>query len=132
MRKIFKRGYRGCTDKDFVSEEEKSGRLAARKAAEEGIVLLKNDGVLPLDKDAPLAVFGGGALHTEKSGIGSGEVNNRGTVSIVDGLKACGFSICDTDWLDDYQKVYKKSLMEWADYVKNSENIWNEKPTRMM
>ena len=134
MREIFKRGYSGCTDKNFVSEEEKSGRLVARKAAEEGIVLLKNDGVLPLDKDVPLAVFGGGALHTEKSGIGSGEVNNRGNVSIADGLKACGFNICDNDWLDDYQKVYENSLMEWTDYVISSENIWNAytgKPFRM-
>ena len=46
------------------------GRLA-RRAAAEGMVLLKNEEVLPLDASRPLALFGGGAVRTVKGGIGS-------------------------------------------------------------
>ena len=46
----------------------------ARKAAASGIVLLKNNGILPLAATAPIALFGNGAGHTVKGGIGSGDV----------------------------------------------------------
>ena len=62
----------------------------ARKAAASGIVLLKNNGILPLAATAPIALFGNGAGHTVKGGIGSGDVNNRENISIYEGLKAVG------------------------------------------
>ena len=56
-----------------ISAREKEHALLARKAASEGIVLLKNDGVLPL-KTKKVALFGHGAGLTLNCGTGSGEV----------------------------------------------------------
>ncbi|MDE6731737.1 MAG: glycoside hydrolase family 3 C-terminal domain-containing protein [Oscillospiraceae bacterium] len=67
---------------------------AARSAAAEGIVLLENNGALPLDKAESLAVFGRMAEHYYKSGTGSGGMVNVDRVySIVDGLLECGISL---------------------------------------
>ena len=57
------------------------GKLAGKLAAE-GMVLLKNEGVLPLKTSAPAGLFGGGAVRTVKGGTGSGDVNNRENISV--------------------------------------------------
>ena len=46
-----------------------------QKAAEESIVLLKNDGILPLDQKARIAVYGDKAIHPLMQGRGSSKVN---------------------------------------------------------
>ena len=85
------------------SKEIEHGKLA-RRAAAEGCVLLKNEGILPLRISDPIALFGGGAGKTIKGGIGSGDVNNRKTVSIYEGLMEAGATITSTSWSEDYQK----------------------------
>ena len=50
------------------SEREKEHRILARKAAEKGIVLLKNQGILPLSPSLPLALLGRGGEKTVKGG----------------------------------------------------------------
>ena len=59
------------------SKREKEHRILARKAAEKGIVLLKNQGILPLSLSLPVALLGRGGEKTVKGGTGSGDVNNR-------------------------------------------------------
>lgn len=67
---------------------------AARKAVAEGIVLLENNGVLPLKKDENLAVFGRIQEHYYKSGTGSGGMVNVDKVyNITDGLIEDGISL---------------------------------------
>ena len=74
----------------------KASAAVARKAAAEGMVLLKNDNhVLPLDSGTKLAVFGIGQLYTIKGGTGSGEVNNLKSVNILEGLEACDDLVVD-------------------------------------
>ncbi len=46
----------------------------SRKAASEGMVLLKNDGTLPLKKGAEVALFGKATIEYIKGGGGSGDV----------------------------------------------------------
>lgn len=57
-------------------------------AAEEGMVLLKNEGeVLPLSVGTKLAVFGKGQIDYVRCGGGSGEVTTSYTRNIYEGLK---------------------------------------------
>ena len=53
------------------TKREIENRNISYKAATEGIVLLQNNGVLPL-KTKKVALFGPGALMTIKGGTGSG------------------------------------------------------------
>lgn len=60
----------------------------SRCAATEGLVLLKNDNVLPFDKTKKLSIFGRTQIDYLKSGTGSGGlVNTEYSVNIVDGIK---------------------------------------------
>ena len=67
-----------------------SGALI-RQGAAESCVLLKNDGVLPLRKDQPVAVFGRCQLDWFYVGYGSGgDVHAPYYVNLMDGLKNAG------------------------------------------
>ena len=98
------------------SKEIEHGKLA-RRAAAEGCVLLKNEGILPLRISDPIALFGGGAGKTIKGGIGSGDVNNRKTVSIYEGLMEAGATITSTSWIEDYQKRYSDARNTWKEVI---------------
>lgn len=77
---------------------------ASARAVSEGIVMLKNDGTLPLKKGGTAAVFGRIQLHYYKSGTGSGGmVNVSRVVGITDGLIEAGYDI-DRTLLDIYKK----------------------------
>ncbi len=61
---------------------------AARKVAEEGIVLLKNDGVLPLSPDTTVSVTGEYAAQYIQGGGSSRIVPSSTPVTVADALKA--------------------------------------------
>lgn len=92
-----------------VTELERKNREVARRAAEEGIVLLENSGLLPLEKCRRVAMFGDGVTNTVKCGSGSGEVNERKNTSIYEGMKKEGFTITTEDMLLKYHKYAKKA-----------------------
>ena len=108
-------GHSGSMDQS-LSEFEIRHRTLAREAAVEGIVLLKNEGVLPLSTASAIALLGSGAEKTIKGGIGSGDVNNRENISIYQGMKEAGVTITSENWLEDYEERYK-----------NARNVWKEK-----
>ncbi len=89
----------------------------ARSAAAEGMVLLKNEGLLPLAAPISVALFGGGAVRTVKGGTGSGDVNNRENISIYRGLKDSGVQVTSEEWLADYEKRYEAARNEWKKKV---------------
>lgn len=74
------------TNKYILNPEDYAA--AARKAAGEGCVLLKNDKeALPIRSGEKIAVFGRGQLNYYKSGTGSGGmVNTKYVISILDAL----------------------------------------------
>lgn len=109
-------GHSGTQNPQPSNRELEHGRLA-RYAAAEGIVLLKNDGVLPLKASMPIALLGGGADKTVKGGIGSGDVNNRENISIYRGLKEAGVPITSEGWLSDYQAGYADARNQWKQKV---------------
>ena len=92
------------------TEAERQHREVAYRAALEGIVLLENDGVLPL-KPGKIALYGAGADMTIKGGTGSGEVNERHAVSIREGLEETGFTVTTKHWIKEYEWIYQKERM---------------------
>ena len=100
-----------------LSAREREHQCLARKVAVEGIVLLKNEAVLPLNISDPVAIFGNGAEKTVKGGIGSGDVNNRRNVSIYQGMKEAGAIITSENWIQDYEKRYEDARQQWKEKV---------------
>lgn len=105
--------FSGCKDPQ-VTERERKNRKMAREAAAEGIVLLKNDeSLLPLEKGRKIALYGSGAGRTIKGGTGSGDVNERFSVTIWQGLKEKEFQITTESWLSDYDRQYDSARLMW-------------------
>ena len=88
-----------------ANSREKKNLEVAYRAACESMVLLKNEGVLPL-KNKTIALYGPGAAKTIKGGTGSGEVNERHSVSVLEGLEDRGFTITSKQWIADYEQEY--------------------------
>lgn len=105
------------TQEQQSSGRELAHRALARRAAVEGMVLLKNEGLLPLNSSMPIALLGSGAGKTIKGGIGSGDVNNRETISIFRGLKEAGIPITSEAWLADYERRYRIARDQWKERV---------------
>lgn len=106
------------------TELERQNRKLSRRAAEEGIVLLENNGVLPIKREEPLAMFGEGVTNTVKCGSGSGEVNERNAVSVYDGMKKAGVQITTEAILRSYAEkareakdAYIKKMREEAGFA---------------
>ena len=111
------RTYSGTTSPE-TSRRERANRIVAKKAAEEGIVLLKNEGrLLPLEKGKRLALFGSGAGRTIKGGTGSGDVNERSSVSVAEGLENAGFAVTTKSWIEDYERAYMDARNEWKQTI---------------
>lgn len=109
--------FTGTTSQEPEAYEKIHGEIA-RRAAEEGIVLLKNEEhLLPLKKGSKLALFGSGASRTVKGGTGSGDVNERKSISIFEGLKDAGFLITTEKWLREYEEEYKRKRLEWKEEI---------------
>ena len=65
----------------------------ARKCAEQSIVLLENDGILPLDRNAVVGIIGDFARNPRYQGTGSSMVNPTRLDNLYDCLRAAGVSI---------------------------------------
>ncbi len=104
-----------------VSTPEESGRerdhkALARRVAAEGIVLLKNDGVLPF-KTKKIALYGPGTRMTVKGGSGSGDVQERHSVTIEEGLRNAGCVFPTTLWMDRFKGKYDADVASWRQNV---------------
>ena len=88
-----------------VTVSERSHSDSIRRIAGECMVLLENDGVLPLSGPKKVALYGNGARATVKGGTGSGEVNSRYSVSVEQGLEEAGFEITSKQWLAEQDRV---------------------------
>nr|WP_320058065.1 glycoside hydrolase family 3 C-terminal domain-containing protein [uncultured Bacteroides sp.] len=102
------KGYRFSNRPDLAAHA-----LVAQQAAEEGMVLLKNDNhSLPLSKNRRVALFGKTSYNFIAGGTGSGEVNYEHAVSLQEGLENNGFSIV---------KPLEKFYVHFIDSVRNRE-----------
>ena len=103
-----------------------------KELAGECLVLLENDGALPIRNPGRIAIFGNGARHTVKGGGGSGEVNTRSNVNLCDGLAEAGFEIASTGWLDRYDEIYNSSLNDYLTEVDRLSKERNTAPINIM
>lgn len=108
--------YSGTKNPEPSARELAHAKLA-RDAAAEGMVLLKNEDLLPLNTADPVALFGGGAVITIKGGTGSGDVNNRENISVYKGLKDAGVSITSENWISDYNRRYTDARNTWKEKI---------------
>ena len=90
------------------NQRETENLQVAYEAACESIVLLKNDGALPFSHKR-VALYGAGATMTVKGGTGSGEVNERHCVSVLEGLQNRGFTVTSQKWLESFADYYEKA-----------------------
>ena len=112
-RTIRERGLPGTAELSPQPYEKLHAKLS-RRAAAEGFVLLKNEGgLLPLREGSAVALYGAGALKTVKGGTGSGDVNERYSVSVYEGLKNAGFTITSEKWIEAYEAEYRKARQTW-------------------
>lgn len=88
----------------------------------EGVVLLKNQGTLPISQEMQLAIFGTGQIETIRGGTGSGETHPPYTINFIDGLIQSHITV-------DKQlaEFYKKKIEEFrSDKYKITIGKWNE------
>lgn len=92
-----------------MSENGRNAVDIVRSVAPEGVVLLENNGILPLSENQKkIALYGAGALLTMKGGTGSGDVDVEHVVNILEALETEGFTITTKDWLNDYQRRHEE------------------------
>jgi len=83
-----------------------------RKATPEGLVLLENNGILPLSGVKNVALYGTGSYDFIAGGTGSGNVNKAYVRNIAEGLRECGLSV-DADieaWYNQFIALKKTEL----------------------
>lgn len=111
----------GASENNKMAVTSKQMRDTARAMAAEGIVLLKNDGVLPIKPDDEVAVFGRTQYNYFCVGYGSGgDVKALYKMSFADGLKCCD-KIKINPYLD---KIYA----DWCASHVPDEGFWGHWP----
>lgn len=105
---------------DEVTVLERTNQEIVRALAGECMVLLENDGTLPLGAltGKKIALYGNGARHTIKGGTGSGDVNTRETINIEQGLLEAGAEIVNTDWLDTYDAMITDEQKRYVAWIR--------------
>lgn len=98
-----------ATGNGTVSQESADASSeVAEEIAGEGMVLLKNDGMLPLTQQKNLNLFGWASINPVYGGAGSGSINDLWPiVSLEEGLQNAGFNL-NTE-LHDFYASYTSS-----------------------
>ena len=103
-----------------VSQRELDNMDHVRKIASQGMVLLKNESVLPFKGVKTIAAFGGGVRRTVKGGTGSGDVNSRMVINIEQGLTDAGFRLTSTAWLDQHDQNCAAALEAYNEEIRKT------------
>lgn len=112
-------GYEIQNDPDL----EAHSRIS-RSIATEGMVLLKNNGALPLARNCKMiALYGTSSYNLYVAGTGNGNANNNHAVSLNEGLKAAGYKLepsilsAYSRYVDSPQPLVRKPYQYRADAI---------------
>ncbi|MDQ0253427.1 beta-glucosidase [Evansella vedderi] len=111
-------GYEYSNDPDLAA-----GAEVARKAAADGMVLLKNEEqTLPLDSDTTVSLFGTPSIETMTGGRGSALVHAEYQIGIAEGLQNAGFTI--NEELYEKYETYVETLRATDEYKQTPGNFF--------
>lgn len=102
-----------------------SHAAVSRRAATEGMVLLENNGVLPLAGISSIALFGVGSYDLIAGGTGSGNVNKPYVVGLEEGLESAGYR-ADAKLAGKYRSYLSNKKNRKKGYVMVGEAAWEE------
>lgn len=96
------KGYKYSDNPDLKQHAQIS-----RQVASEGMVLLKNAGVLPMTTAKKVALFGNNSYELIAGGTGSGDVNKSYMISLDKGLENANYTV-DPNLAACYKHYYKE------------------------
>ncbi|MDE5597689.1 MAG: glycoside hydrolase family 3 C-terminal domain-containing protein, partial [Lachnospiraceae bacterium] len=103
--------YEENRDKNAVWDKDKDHEMA-RKVAEETIVLLKNDNILPLNEKDDIAFIGKYAEKPRYQGGGSSHINSHKVTSAMDAVSGMSNIVYAQGYCDEEDKTDEKLLEE--------------------
>ena len=111
--------YRGYKHSDAPDLEAHAA--VCRKAADEGMVLLKNDGALPAGPSGVTALLGVTSYAFIAGGTGSGDVHRPYVIDLQQGLSDGGFTL--DKGLDEFYSAYMQDEL-WRCKMIDGNNSW--------
>ena len=113
-------GFLNASKAEFSEETIAGSKETIKKIGEEGITLVKNEGLLPLSSDVKnLNVFGWDSTNPVFGGTGSAGSHSEGAVGILQSLQDAGFETNEnlskmyTDYYDQ-RPVISMSAQDWS------------------
>lgn len=118
-------GFLNASKAELSEDTVKQSREVIKKIGEEGIVLVKNNGLLPLASDVKnLNVFGWGSTNPLFGGTGSGSSDSSTAVGILQSLQDAGYETNQT-----LTKMYTDYCEKRATIAMSSQDFTLPEPT---
>ena len=111
--------YEENRDKNAVWDKDKDHEMA-RKVAEETIVLLKNENILPLNEKDDIAFIGKYAEKPRYQGGGSSHINSHKVTSAMDAVSGMSNIVYAQGYRDEEDKTDEKLLAEAIEAAKKA------------
>lgn len=113
--------YRAKVEKEKKAYDFEAALACAQKAVEQSIVLLKNDGVLPLSENKKVAFIGKYAETPRYQGGGSSHINSYKVISALDAVKDVAKVTYAQGYIDNQEKTDAVLLAEAIEAAKNAD-----------
>lgn len=105
-----------------ITTQEKEHTALVRDIAARGMVLLENNGGLPLLSGSSVALYGYGARNTVFCGLGAASFTSREEVTIEQGLKEAGISVTSVRYLTRYQEIMDQEEASYYEKIREAAN----------